>query len=39
MGNLVTVYWLNNYVDFAWKEKYIRFLVSLSAPWGGYKFY
>lgn len=35
MGNPVTLYWLNNYVNQAWKDKYIRSFVSLSAPWGG----
>jgi lysophospholipase-3 len=36
MGNPVTLYWLNNYVnDQTWKDKYIRYFVSLSPPWGG----
>ena len=35
MGNPVTLYWLNNYVNLAWKQKFIRNFVSLSAVWGG----
>ena len=31
----VTLYWLNKYVNQAWKDKYIKSFVSLSAPWGG----
>jgi lysophospholipase-3 len=34
MGNLVTLYWLNNFVNQEWKDKYIKNFVSLSAPWG-----
>ena len=35
MGNPMTLYWLNNYVSQEWKDKFIRYFVSLSAPWGG----
>lgn len=35
MGNPVLLYWLNNYVNYSWKEKYIRSFVSLAAVWGG----
>ena len=27
MGNPVLLYWLNNYVSLAWKDKYIRMFV------------
>jgi lysophospholipase III len=35
MGNPVTLYWLNNYVNQTWKDTYIRMFVSLSGVWGG----
>ena len=35
MGNPVTLYWLNNYVNQDWKDKFIRMFVSLSGVWGG----
>lgn len=35
MGNPVLLYWLNNYVDFSWKQKFIRMFVSLAGVWGG----
>lgn len=35
MGNPMTLYWLNNYVNQEWKDKFIRYFVSLSAVWGG----
>jgi len=35
MGNPVSLYWLNNYVDQTWKDTYIRYFVSVSPPWGG----
>ncbi|CAF0721102.1 unnamed protein product [Brachionus calyciflorus] len=35
MGNPVSLYWLNNFVSQAWKDKYLKNFVSLSAPWGG----
>ena len=35
MGNPMTLYWLNNYVNQDWKDKFIRYFVSLSAVWGG----
>lgn len=35
MGNPVSLYWMNNYVTQEWKDKYIRYFVSLSPPWGG----
>ena len=35
MGNPVTLYWLNNYVNLAWKQKFIRYFVCLSGVWGG----
>jgi lysophospholipase III len=35
MGNPISVYWLNNYVNQEWKDKYIRMLVSVSGVWGG----
>ena len=38
MGNPVSLYWLNNYVDQKWKDTYIRYFVSVSPPWGGKQF-
>jgi len=35
MGNPVLLYWLNNYVHLAWKEKFIKNFVSLAGVWGG----
>ena len=35
MGNPVTLYWLNNLVNQAWKDKYVKSFVSLAAVWGG----
>ena len=35
MGNPVLLYWLNNYVHLAWKEKFIKKFVSLAGVWGG----
>lgn len=35
MGNPLSLYFLNNYVDQAWKDKYINSFVSLAAPWAG----
>lgn len=35
MGNPVLLYWLNNYVNLTWKEKFIRNFVSLAGVWGG----
>jgi lysophospholipase-3 len=35
MGNPVTLYFLNNYVNQAWKDKFLKSFVSLSGVWGG----
>ena len=35
MGNPVTLYFLNNYVTQEWKDKFVRFYVSLNGVWGG----
>ncbi|CAI5439503.1 unnamed protein product [Caenorhabditis angaria] len=35
MGNPLSLYFLQNYVDQAWKDKYIASFVSLAAPWAG----
>ncbi|CAJ0577555.1 unnamed protein product, partial [Mesorhabditis spiculigera] len=35
MGNPAMLYFYKNYVDQAWKDKYIQSHVSLAAAWGG----
>jgi len=35
MGNPISLYWMNHYVNQEWKDKYLRYFVSLSPPWGG----
>ncbi|KAK5971330.1 Phosphatidylcholine-sterol acyltransferase [Trichostrongylus colubriformis] len=35
MGNPVMLYFYNNIVDQAWKDKFIQSHVSLAGPWGG----
>ncbi len=35
MGNPILLYWLNNYVNSSWKNKFIRSFVSLAGVWGG----
>ncbi|CAD5207353.1 unnamed protein product [Bursaphelenchus okinawaensis] len=35
MGNNVLKYFLNNIVDQAWTDKYIKTFISLAGPWGG----
>lgn len=35
MGNPVLLYFLNNYVNYSWKEKFVQSFVSLAAVWGG----
>ncbi|CAD6196330.1 unnamed protein product [Caenorhabditis auriculariae] len=35
MGNPVTLYFMRNFVDQPWKDKFIASLVSLAPPWGG----
>lgn len=35
MGNPVLLYWLNNYVNLSWKDKFVRSFVSLAGVWGG----
>lgn len=35
MGNPTLLYWLNNYLNLSWKEKFIRSFVSLAGVWGG----
>ena len=31
----ILLFFLNNWVDQKWKDKYVRSFISLSAPWGG----
>ncbi|PIO68094.1 Lecithin:cholesterol acyltransferase [Teladorsagia circumcincta] len=35
MGNPVALYFFNNFVDQAWKDKFIQSHISLAGPWGG----
>ena len=35
MGNPVTLYWLNRIVSSAWKDKFLRSMVSLAGAWAG----
>ena len=34
MGNMMTLYWLHNKPK-AWKQKYVKRFIAISAPWGG----
>ncbi|KAK6726066.1 hypothetical protein RB195_004405 [Necator americanus] len=35
MGNLVALHFFTKIVDQAWKNKYIKGLISIGSPWGG----
>ncbi|XP_074644583.1 lysosomal phospholipase A and acyltransferase-like [Tubulanus polymorphus] len=35
MGNIVALYFLNKIVNQAWKDKYVKTMITLAGPWGG----